>query len=478
MPDRFLIHTLGCKANAYDSQLLRQDLVGRGWQAAAPGEPADLVVVNSCTVTEEADRQSRKTASRLGRRHPRARVVITGCGAEVDPRRYAATPGVHAVVGHRDTRRLWSATLEPGRDDPSGEGRDAPGGAGGPRRPRHDPAQTWPAPAAAFLTPEPSAVRTRVFLKVQEGCDAFCTFCIIPYARGPARSLSPPELTRQVQAIVAQGGREVVLTGTALGDYGADLGLDQGLETLVAALLQETTVERLRLGSLDPREITPRLLKLMEREPRLCPHLHVSLQSASGVVLKRMKRRYGEQDVVRCLESIDALGGRLDEHQGLPGGVFVGMDVIAGFPGETDAEFEAARARLAALPWHRLHVFPYSEREGTAATRLDQRVAPAVRRERVRSLMSLSNQRMKAQHLAIAERGATVEVLVESPTRPAGAPTDGAWSVGHTTNYLRVLVAGRHAPNTSVQARVVDVSPDLRAGLVSLVAHRPPRSTP
>ncbi|MGM0575657.1 MAG: tRNA (N(6)-L-threonylcarbamoyladenosine(37)-C(2))-methylthiotransferase MtaB [Myxococcota bacterium] len=466
MGGRYRIHTLGCKANGYDSDLLQAELGRRGWQPAAPDEEPDLVVVNSCTVTDEADRQSRKSVRRLARRHPEARVVVTGCGAEVAPDRYAATRGVDAVVGNQDKPRLMDLLTE-GDADGTILGDVAPYPER--KKPRHDPERAWPEPERSFLAPEAVEGRTRVFLKVQEGCDAFCTFCIIPYARGPARSLRPVELVRQVRSVVERGAQEVVLTGTALGDFGHDLGdfghdLGDGVgfEDLVEMLLRETDLPRLRVSSLDPRETSPRLRGLMEREPRLCPHVHLSLQSPHPRVLKRMKRRYTADTVVETLQALDDMGRRLARARDLVGGVFVGMDVIAGFPGETDDAFRWTLERLEDLPWHRLHVFPYSEREGTAATRLDEEVPREERKRRVKALMALSTERLAARYGGVLEAGRPLRILVEGPTRAPGdrplPPGARAWVAGHTDNYYRVAVPV--ADPDAVANRFVTVEPE------------------
>ncbi|PIE19119.1 MAG: hypothetical protein CSA66_03105 [Proteobacteria bacterium] len=467
MSGRFRIETLGCKANTYDSALLRQELRRRGWRRAAKGEAADLVVVNSCTVTDRADRASRKSAARLARRHPDAIVVMTGCAAETDPEGMAAVDGVRFVVGNQDKDRLVAEVLAAAAggadgapaDDAPADGAPAGEVLGGVRpyarmRSRHPRARRWPAPAAAFAAPRALGGRTRAFVKIQEGCDAFCTFCVIPYARGPSRSLAADAVIEQVRAVCADGVREVVLTGTALGDFGVDRPGELDLEGLIRRILADTALEGLRVGSLDPHELTPGLRDLMVDEPRLRPHAHVSLQSPHPTILKRMRRRYGVAAVEEALTGLAALTPRLAARHGVIGGPFVGMDVIVGFPGETEAIFEASVAALAALPWTRLHVFPYSERAGTPATRLDGAVPPAERKRRVGVLMALSNARVLAAAEAIAAAAEPVTVLVEGPAK--GLP-DG-WVQGRTANYHLVAFeapGGRALKNTSARVRPV-----------------------
>jgi len=478
MTRRYTVHTLGCKANAYDGQLIEQELAKRGWSEQAEGEGPDVIIVNSCTVTNEADKQSRKLASRLSRKHPQACVVLTGCGAEVSPERMAKVPGVHFVVGNQNKETLARLVL-----DKIDEPRVMDGPAeilGGVEeyakiRAKHPMDRSWPVPEAAFLSPSEGRKATRVFLKIQEGCNAFCTFCIIPYARGPARSLRPGRVVDHVRSLCEQGVQEIIFTGTDLGDYGIDLGSDgPSLEDLVALVLRETSLPRLRVSSLDPVEISPRLLEIMEREPRLCPHVHVSLQSPHSTILKRMKRSYDSKQVVTTLNALSDLGERLAKSRALNGGIFAGMDVITGFPGETEEIFEWTLHRLEELPWHRLHVFPYSERDGTAATKLDGVVPKAERKKRVRRLMELSTQRLKGAYEELLKSGRPVSILVEGPVR--GPDDSHRWISGTTENYFRVIAPHPNPEqhrNQMVELFPTSVHVDERAGDVSLIARFP-----
>lgn len=474
----YVIHTLGCKANTYDGQLIERALNDRGWTPAGDADTPDLIVVNSCTVTSEADRQSRKAANRLSRRYPDAKVVMTGCGAEVDPERHAATEGVDLVVGNQDKPKLVDLVLAEVSES-VGTSSDAKilGGATGydRKRARHPETRTWPAPEEAFFTPPVDAGRTRVFLKVQEGCDAFCTYCIIPYARGPARHLRPIDLVRQVREVCAQGVTEVVLTGTALGDYGDGASEPFAFEDLVALLLRETPLQRLRTSSLDPKELSPRLREMLATEPRLCPHVHVSLQSPHDLILKRMKRRYTADDVVETLTDLGAISAQLESERGLTGGLFVGMDVISGFPGETETMHRWSLERLASLPWHRLHVFPYSEREGTAATRLDLPVPPSVRKRRVRELIQLSRERLRVHYTRVLAAGRPLEVLIEGAAPSVEGLEPGAWRAGYTANYYRVLVPAtqvEEARGQRVAVRATGLREMSAAGDLSLLGQR------
>jgi threonylcarbamoyladenosine tRNA methylthiotransferase MtaB len=479
-PGRYVVRTLGCKANFADSQLIEAALQDRGWRASGAGEPADLCILNSCTVTDEADRESRRQAARLSRQNPDAAVVLTGCGAEIEPERLAGAPGVSYVVGNSDKSRLadlilkaWESARSQGRQLRKESGGEILGQVRNYTQmlSRHPMDREWP--LGELRAPELSSrSRTRVFLKVQEGCNSFCTFCVIPYGRGPARSHDPQEVVREVARLSAAGVREIVLTGTNLGDYGVDLDETQAtrhprgfaFEMLVRRVLSETSIERLRLGSLDPTEITPGLIDLVrESNSRLCPHFHVSLQSVDTRILRGMKRRYTAIEVRQTLERIATE---------LPH-AFVGMDLITGFPGETDAIHDASARTLEELPWTRLHVFPYSERTGTPATRMPGSIAGPLRLERTRELNRLGlsrHERWVRQQLA-ASGGSLPKVLIEHPARWGG---DGLqYLSGYTPNYIRVLAEGDSQTawnrTTDLVAREVSIDP---SGLeVAVLAH-------
>ncbi len=481
----YLVRTLGCKANLHDSQRIEAELQRRGWIPApeAFAGVADLCIVNSCTVTDEADRQSRKLAARLSRDNPSARVVVTGCSAEVDPERLASSKGIHYVIGNRDKpalvelilKRLESETELAPSEQSAGE---ILGRASGyeEMRSRHPMDREWSLPDRAEWTASGSAVgaemrqtrTTRAFIKIQDGCNSFCTYCVIPYGRGPSRSLRPGELVEQVRELVSAGVREVVLTGTNIGDYGSDLeasapGGKPALVELLERIFAETRLERLRMSSLDPSEVlTPGLIELMEREPRFCPHFHVSLQSPHSRILRLMKRRYSYDEVKRCLERIAAIRPASNASGQEP--VYVGMDVITGFPGESDTEFEWGLERLRELPWTRLHVFPYSERVGTPATRLPGAVPQSVRVERARKLQALSLERARHHAQSLCEAYQRQGFLI---SHILGEVYSSSGTFGYTPGYLRVRVKGlpgESLRNELFTARPVRVESDSASG--------------
>lgn len=370
-PLSFKIHTYGCKVNTYDSGLLQKRLSKAG---LVLNDTPRVHVLNTCAVTKEATKEAVREARRLKVKDPHCLVVVTGCAAQVDTEEFASVPGVDLVVANSHKGQLeeligryYSGQLRE-RVHKSNIFKKEDLEVGGGLEEGH----------------------TRAFLKIQDGCNSFCTFCVIPFARGKSRSLTIAELVARIGSLVAGGVQEVVLTGVHIGDYHDD---GRGLEDLVEAVLKQTSVPRLRLTSLEPPEVSSRLLDLF-KDGRLCPHFHMSIQSANSKVLKDMKRQYTADAVETALMQI---------HECVPGS-FVGMDVIAGFPGESDEEFIDSVERLEKLPWTRLHVFPYSQRPGTFATRRTDQLNPAVIRRRAQILRELSEVRMvKAAQIQVGQ---------------------------------------------------------------------------
>jgi len=368
------VETFGCRLNAYESEVIRGHLDAAG--------KAGTIVVNTCAVTAEAERQARQAIRRLARENPGAEIVVTGCAAQIDPARYAAIEGVTRVVGNEEKMQAatWTAAAHPAI---------------------HVTDIMAVRETAAHLVSEFDG-RARAFVQVQQGCDHRCTFCIIPFGRGNSRSVPIGAIVEQVRALVASGYREVVLTGVDVTSFGSDLpgrpGLGQMMRRLLALVPE---LERLRLSSIDPVEIDDDLFRLIAAEPRLMPHLHLSLQAGDDMVLKRMKRRHLRDDVVRLVEKVRAL--RPD--------VAFGADVIAGFPTESDAMFENTADLLAGLGIQHLHVFPYSPRPGTPAARMPQ-VPGDVRKARAARLRAIGDANL-ASWLG-GRVGSADRVLVES----------------------------------------------------------------
>jgi threonylcarbamoyladenosine tRNA methylthiotransferase MtaB len=415
--------TLGCKVNQYDTATI-ETLVRQGGAKVVPfSEPADVCVVNTCSVTDRADAESRQLARRAKRQNPAARVVMTGCFAQTAPQAVARLPEVDYVVGIGRLADLLRAV----RDEiPASEGRILVGDLRGAR-------------TVSTLGAEVFGGQTRAFLKVQEGCDLFCTFCIVPFARGRSRSVEPRRVLAELERLAERGFREVVLTGIHLGGYGQDLDPPIGLVDLVEMIGERAPVPRLRLSSVDPPEVTPRLLSLIKASDVLCPHLHMPVQSGADAVLRRMRRQYDRAFLADVLAEI----GRT-----LPDGA-LGTDVIAGFPGETEKDFETTLHLVEASPFSYLHVFPYSRRSGTTAAKAKDPVAPSAVAERARELRLLAGIKRRA----FAERfiGRQLRVLVEhTPDRETGFP------VGYSRNYVRVLLPGGNVQaNAEVTVRVM-----------------------
>jgi threonylcarbamoyladenosine tRNA methylthiotransferase MtaB len=412
--------------NAYDGATIAERLRAAGCAVVEDGAPADVVIVNSCTVTDAADAESRRLARRARRENPAVRVIVTGCWAQTKPAEAAAVPEVERVIGLNRVDALVTAVTAPAADDE----RIVVGNA---RRER----TVTTVGASAF------AGQTRAFLKVQEGCDLFCTFCIIPLARGASRSLPPRDVLAEVRRLAGAGFEEIVLTGVHLGGYGHDLTPAVDLAWLVGAIAERGIVPRLRLSSIDPHEVTEPLLRLLARTPALCPHLHVPLQAGDDGVLRRMRRRY---DTALARDRFQAMRALLPD-------AAIGTDLIAGFPGEDDAAFERTLAFVEESPFTYFHVFPYSVRTGTTAAKLDGRNLPATIAARARRLRAVGDRK----RAAFARRfdGTDAEVLVET-TRD---PRSGALR-GYTRNYLRARLEGPDAwYGRRLQARL-SVGPD------------------
>ena len=399
-----VVVTLGCRLNAFESEVMRREADAAG---------VDAVIVNTCAVTGEAVRQARQTIRKLRHRHPDRRIIVTGCAAQLSPQSFAAMPEVDRVLGNiekLDRRVLADESAAVAVAD----------------------IMTVRDTAAHLI--EGFEGRARAFVEIQQGCDHRCTFCIIPFARGPSRSIPEPLVLDRARRLVAAGFREIVLTGVDICSWGRDLGGAPGLGRLVAAILREVPeLPRLRLSTLDPAAIDDGLLNLLAQEARLMPHLHLSLQAMDDMVLKRMKRRHDRAQVFDLVSRVRA--ARPD--------VAFGADLIAGFPTENEAMAETTYAAIADLGLTWLHVFPFSPRQGTPAARMPQ-VAPPVRRERAARLRAAGD---AARGRFLASRvGLRVEVLVE------------AQGVGRCPWYAPVAVAAGAEPGSllPVQIRAAD----------------------
>ncbi|MCB9958607.1 MAG: tRNA (N(6)-L-threonylcarbamoyladenosine(37)-C(2))-methylthiotransferase MtaB [Rhodospirillaceae bacterium] len=396
------VQTFGCRLNILESAVIDGHLRAAG--------AADTVVVNTCAVTAEAERQARQAIRRVRREHPGARIVVTGCAAQIDPDGYAALPGVDRVVGNH--AKLLAETWGQGEAAAPAEVVDIA-----------TVRETAGHLIDGFAGPHD---RSRAIVEVQNGCDHRCTFCIIPQGRGPSRSVPVGQVVRQVERLVANGYREVVLSGVDLTSYGADLPGRPTLGQMVRRLLRLVPeLPRLRLSSLDPAEIDADLWHLIAEEPRLMPHLHLSVQAGDDLVLKRMKRRHLRADVLAVCARARALRP----------GIAFGADLIAGFPTETDAMFESTVDLVGEAGLTFLHVFPYSERAGTPAARMPS-VPKPVRKARAARLRDAGAAAL-ARHLDAAT-GRRIGVLMEG---------DGA---GRAEDFTPVALAGDAIPGDAI----------------------------
>ena len=399
--------TFGCRLNTVESEAMRRE-------AAAAGH-SDLVIVNTCAVTAEATRQARQAIRRLKRERPEARIVVTGCAAQVEPGTFAAMSEVERVLGNAEKtkRETWAALADPGLDT---------------ERVRVADIMAVKETAPHLL--DGFEGRTRAFVQVQNGCDHRCTFCIIPYGRGNSRSVPMGAVVDQIATLAGNGYAEVVLTGVDITSWGADLPGTPKLGALVKAVLRHVPdLPRLRISSIDSVEADDDLLDALATERRLMPHLHLSLQAGDDMVLKRMKRRHLRDDAIRFCETV----------RGLRPDVVFGADIIAGFPTEDEAMFTRSIDLVEECGLTHLHVFPYSPRPGTPAARMPQ-VAKAVVKERAKRLREVG-ERALGRHLQ-AQIGLTHSVLVET----AG--------LGRTEGFAPVRFASAMPPGRIVESRI------------------------
>ena len=400
---RFRILTFGCKVNQYESAYLEESLLGAGWRRADRGGTADAVVVNTCMVTGRASYQSRQAIRKQIRENPEAVIVATGCYAQVSPQELAAIEGVDIVAGNSFKGRLPGLVLE---------ARPAKAAAV-----LHEPLGRDTPFDALPVRGRPG--RTRALLKIQDGCSAFCSYCIVPHARGRPRSLPVEAVVEALKGFSRAGFLEAVLTGIHLGRYGVDLGPGSDLKALLRRILREGIPLRIRLSSLEPDEVDRELVEVAASDPRVCNHFHLAMQSGDDRVLERMKRSYTAAafaDVVRTVR------------RRIPGAA-VGADVLVGFPGESREAFERTRELIGALPLTYLHVFRYSPRPGTPAARFQDPVPQAEAKERAAVLRALGREKRRAFFRSCL--GEVHPVLVE-----AVVPGGSGVASGLSDNYI------------------------------------------
>jgi threonylcarbamoyladenosine tRNA methylthiotransferase MtaB len=425
MTKKLYLATLGCRTNQADSAALREEFAGEGFELTLRAAEADVIVVNSCTVTQRSDQQVRQLARRLRRESPSARVIVTGCYAQRSPEAAAQILGVDAVVGNTLRSRIVEIAHK----------LEGPTASYAPARAEifwssFTKSRTLEVASARFL-----GGRTRPFVKIQDGCDAACSYCVIPLVRGPGRSVPPNLVEEQVRGLAAAGHAEIVLTGIHMSSYGRRLRPRCTLEELLRRLLEVPGDFRLRLSSIEPMHLSHAIVDLAAGDEKIAPHFHICLQSGSDRILRLMRRPYS---VARFTAIIDKIRNRLPD-------AGIGTDVLVGFPGETEQDHQLTLELVERLPFTYLHVFPYSDRPGTPASSFEDHIAPAVLKRRCEELRLVS--RRKQQEFRRRFLGQTLRMVTLSEE-------EGERRLALSGNYLQVKVDFSIPPDRLVDGRV------------------------
>lgn len=420
---KFTITTLGCKVNQYESDAIAQRLKDLGYVPASTEDPADLCIINTCTVTQKASMQSRQAIRQFIRSNPQAQIVVTGCYAQTEPDEIKKIDGVHHIIGHGDKHNIPEIVLSRKKGLPS------------PtliRRNILHEQNFKQIPVTVFGN------RTRPFLKVQDGCDTFCTYCVVPYARGRSRSMPIESVLKNIHCLKQAGFHEVVLTGVHLGAYGLDLSPQTSLTTLLGLIRESNVMDRVRLSSIEPHELTQDIIKFVAETNIFCPHFHIPLQSGDDRILERMHRPYTsshfEDLIVKIIDQVPDAA--------------IGVDILIGFPGETEKAFENTYSLVEKLPITYLHVFPFSSRPGTPASKYPQKVPQKTTKARCEKMRRLGNEKKHAFYKRFM--GKTIEVLIEGKRDKSTGLLKGI-----TSNYIPVHIVGKDDLfNTLVQVNI------------------------
>jgi threonylcarbamoyladenosine tRNA methylthiotransferase MtaB len=464
----YYVENFGCRATQADGAALERQFEEHGLPRASSSAQASVVVLNTCTVTAAADQDARAAIRRVQRRNPKAKIVVTGCYAQRAPEEIAALPGVSLVVGNSHKHMLAGFALQ---EPPTSGTSFVPLANLTKNRERRTEnsilvsdifAHTELLAAPVF---DAANERTRPNLKVQDGCDNRCSFCVIPYVRGASRSLPMARIIDEINTLIRSGYREVVISGINLGRWGQDLETGLGrqkpevrLVDLVRAILSQTSLEKLRISSVEPMDWSDELISLVASSPRIAKHAHVPMQSGSDAVLRRMHRKYRPWHYCEKIMKIRAA---------MPMAA-IGADVMVGFPGETDEEFEATLRMIEELPFTYLHVFTYSARPGTPAATMPKQVLVQVARERNRILRELAAEKKLAFMHSLV--GKEIEAITLKSTCGAGAPARKMPETTETLtdNYLKMFVNGHHQPNRWLRAKVRGVEDGALVGSLSI----------
>ena len=416
----FSIKTLGCKVNQFESETLEQTLIDLGCRSTNMEQGADICIVNTCTVTQKASMQSRQAIRQAIRSNPGARIVVTGCYAQTEPEAIQRIAGVHDIVGHADKFQIPDILSRTDSHRLNTEGTD--------RR-----------LSSSIFHPLSFPSRTRPFLKIQDGCNAFCTYCIVPHARGRSRSMPMETVLQSMRRLTADGVHEVVLTGIHLGHYGLDLVPNTSLTELLTAIETQESMERIRISSIEPAEISDALIDRIAGSSVFCKHFHIPLQSGDNTVLQRMNRPYTRELFHQLVCQI---------HDRMPDAA-IGADVLVGFPGESEAAFAQTVSLIESLPITYLHVFPFSPRKGTPAYGFADQIPHDIVKTRCDMLRTLGRAKRKSfyqRHI-----GKAVDILIEGTRDKATGHLKGL-----TSNYIPVLVEGQDSlRNTIAKAGII-----------------------
>ncbi len=428
------LHNLGCKVNAYETEAMQEMLEQAGYEIVPFREGADIYIINTCTVTNIADRKSRQMLHRARKMNPDAIVVAAGCYVQAQAEKQEVDPCIDIVLGNNRKKDLIAVLEEYQQKKAEGECLEEV----------EDISRTKDYEPLSLTKP---GDHTRAYIKVQDGCNQFCTYCIIPYARGRVRSREVEDVIREVRALAENGYREVVLTGIHLSSYGIDFDGERHLLELIRAVHEVEGIRRIRLGSLEPGIITEKFAEALAALPKMCPHFHLSLQSGCDATLKRMNRRYTSGEYY---EKCRILRKYFDRPA-------LTTDVIVGFPGETEEEFRQSMEFVDKVDFYETHIFKYSRREGTKAAVMENQVSEQVKAQRSALMISLGEKKRRAYEESFV--GSEVEVLVEEPDVIDGRKVQ----TGHTKEYIKVaLESGEDLRNQIVKVRIDNDSQIIR----------------
>jgi threonylcarbamoyladenosine tRNA methylthiotransferase MtaB len=436
------VATLGCKVNQFESEALMASLKDHGYRLVPFGDGADITIINTCTVTQRADFQSRQMVRRAFRTNPRSLIIVTGCYPQVDPEAIARIEGATYLLGNKEKEQIPDLLplLQKGE------------------LPRIQVGDIQKETLFSDIPLHSFHHHTRAFLKIQDGCDARCSYCIVPYARGPSRSLPPEKIIEHLRVLKKKGFKEVVLTGIHVGSYGLDLTPPFPLEKLLRQLEEEETPQRIRLSSIEPLDFSVGLVSLLSQSQKVCPHLHIPIQSGDDEILRRMNRNYDPSFLSDLIQKL---------HQTIPK-VSIGADVIVGFPGETEDKFQRSYSLIESLPFSYLHVFPFSKRKGTPAYQFSLVVNEGKIKERAEVMRSLGQQKRQAFYRQFLHQELTV--LVEDRREKE----TGKWK-GFSRNYIPVLLTHEgdsEPPDWVNQEWTVKVTEVTENGLIGQIVER------